>query len=151
MKAMVEQRHKLALIVGPTAIGKTEVAVEVASLIEGEIISADSVQVFKGLDIGSGKITPAEAIATNGKLISHHLISILSPREEFNVTKFKNKAEGLIPEIIAKGKAPILVGGTGLYIEAVIDPYNFPRIPSSVKLRERFYAEAVQNGNEYLH
>ncbi len=148
---MVDQMYKLILIVGPTAIGKTAVAVEVASLVKGEIISADSVQIYKGLDIGSGKIAPHEAIATNGKLITHHLISVLSPKEEFNVAKFKGEVEKLIPMIVAKDKIPVLVGGTGLYVEAVIDPYSFPQIPSDDGLRQKLYNQALRNENGYLH
>lgn len=143
--------HRLILIAGPTAIGKSAVAIEVASLIRGEIISADSVQVYKGMDIGSGKITADESRASNGRVIRHHLLSILSPDEEFSVALFKKEAEKLIPEIIGRGNVPILVGGTGLYIEAIIDPYKFPQIAGDEELRAKLNKQAITMGKNYLH
>lgn len=143
--------HKLIVIVGPTAIGKSAAAVEVASMINGEVISADSVQVYKGMDIGSGKISFDETKAFNGKIIQHHLIDILSPNEEFSVALFKLKVENLIPEIAARGNIPILVGGTGLYIEAIIDSYKFPKFPKDDELRSQLNEQAINIGNEYLY
>jgi tRNA dimethylallyltransferase len=148
---LVIHMHKLVIIAGPTAIGKSAVAVETAALIGGEIISADSVQVYQGMDIGTAKIRPQEMYASNGEHIPHHLLSILPPDGKFSVADFKNRVEELIPQIAAKGKIPMLVGGTGLYIEAVIDPYRFTPVAVDEKLRQRLREEARQYGNEYLH
>lgn len=143
--------HKLVVIAGPTAVGKSAIAVEVASLIGGEIISADSVQVYKGMDIGSAKVQSREMHASNGRFIPHHLLSILSPDSRFSVAEFRTKAQGLIPEIIQRNKVPILVGGSGLYIEAVIDPYQFTYLPVDDVLRANLRREAQEKGKEHLH
>lgn len=148
---LVTHMHKLVIITGPTAIGKSEVAVETAALIGGEIISADSAQVYQGMDIGTAKIKPHEMYASNGEYIPHHLLSILPPDSKFSVAEFKSLAEELIPKIAARGKIPMLVGGTGLYIEAVIDPYNFTPLPVDEELRHRLWDEAHEKGKIYLH
>lgn len=127
--------QKLLVITGPTATGKSALAVELARVlavsgVESEIISADSRQVYRGLDIGSAKITKSEM---NG--IPHHLIDIADPTEVFTVAEFKKLADNKITEIIARGKLPILCGGTGMYISAVIDNQTFPEVPPNEKLR----------------
>lgn len=141
----------VAIIAGPTAIGKSAVAVEVAALLGAEIISADSVQVYQGMDIGTAKITPQEMFASNGKFIPHHLLSFLPPDARFSVADFRNQVEKLIPEIVSRGKLPMLVGGTGLYIEGAIDPYRFSPLEIDEDLRCRLREEARQRGKEYLH
>ncbi len=108
--------QKLAIIAGPTAVGKSAVAIEVAALLNGEIISADSMQVYRKMNIGTAKLDQKEMIAENGEFIPHHLIDVVFPDEDFSVADFKREVEALIPLIIQKGKLPILVGGTGLYI-----------------------------------
>lgn len=143
--------NKLVIIGGPTAVGKSAVGVELASLIGGEIISADSVQVYQGLDIGTGKITRQEMFASNGEFIPHHLLSILPPDKTFSVAEFKIKAQGLIAEISKRGKIPMLVGGTGLYIEGVIDPYKFIPLPVDDALRKRLRDRAEEKGGAHLH
>lgn len=143
--------YSLAIITGPTAIGKSAVAVEVASLVDAEIISVDSVQVYQGMDIGTAKITHQEMFASNGKYIPHHLLSFLPPDARFSVADYKQKAERLIPEIVARGKLPMLVGGTGLYIEGVIDPYHFTPLEVNEDLRNQLKEEARQRGKEHLH
>ena len=148
---LVIHMDKLVIIAGPTAIGKSAVAVETAALIGGEIISADSVQVYQGMDIGTAKVRPEEMYASNGEYIPHHLLSILPPDGKFSVADFKNRVEKLIPQIAAKGKIPMLVGGTGLYIEAVIDPYKFTPMAADEKLRQQLREEAEEKGKEHLH
>lgn len=111
----------LFVVVGPTATGKSELAVSLALRLGGEIISADSVQVYKRLDIGTAKITPLQQ-----KGVPHHLLSFLEPDEEFTVAQFQQLARSTIESIVARSRLPFLVGGTGLYIRAVIDPYHFP-------------------------
>ena len=106
---------KLIVIAGPTASGKSSLGVGLALKFNGEIISADSRQVYKSLDIGSGKITTEET-----KGITHHLIDILNPEEKYSVYKFQKDCLNLIQEISKRGKIPIIVGGTGLYIESVV-------------------------------
>lgn len=122
--------QKILVITGPTATGKSALAVELAKVFHGEIISADSRQVYRGLDIGSAKITRDEMDG-----VPHHLIDIVNPTEVFTVAEFKKLADAKITEIIARGKLPILCGGTGMYISAVIDNQTFPEVPPDEKLR----------------
>ena len=124
------KENKILVIVGSTASGKSDLAVELALKFNGEIISADSRQVFKGLDIGSGKITQAER-----RGVPHHLLDVVYPRTIFTVTKFQKLARKKITEILAKGKLPIVCGGTGLYIKAIIDNVDFPKVKPDLKLR----------------
>jgi tRNA dimethylallyltransferase len=142
---------KIAAIVGPTAIGKSAIAVEVASLLNGQVISVDSVQVYKYLNIGSAKITDKEMIASNGHFIKHHLLDFWEPSCQYNVSDFKLKAEQEIKELNQKSILPILVGGTGLYINSLLYPYEFVEMDSSAELRSELIAEADNHGNEFLH
>lgn len=113
---------KIIVIAGPTASGKTSLGIELALKFNGEIISADSRQVYRGLDIGSGKVTEKEK-----RGVPHHLIDILDPKEKYNVYKFQQDCKRLIEDISSRGKIPIVVGGTGLYIESVVEQYKFSR------------------------
>lgn len=140
-------KPKLVIIAGPTAVGKTEISIQLAHAINGEIISADSMQVYKRMDIGSAKIMPDEMQG-----IRHHLIDVLEPTEEFNIVRFQKMAKMAVDEIISKGKIPILVGGTGFYIQSLLYDIDFreeenidPTIRSSLQL----FAET--NGKEALH
>ena len=121
---------KIIAIVGPTASGKSDVAVELAKKFGGEVVSADSRQVYRGLDIGSGKITKREM-----KGIPHHMLDIASPRRVVSVAEYKRKAEKAIDDIVRRGKLPILCGGTGFYIQAIVDNVAFPEAPPNPKLR----------------
>jgi tRNA dimethylallyltransferase len=112
--------HPLIVILGPTASGKTKISVDLAEKIGGEIISGDSMQVYRGMNIGTAKIKPDET-----KGIPHYLIDIMNPDEPFSVAEFKKLAHEKIQHITSKDKIPFLVGGTGLYIQSVIDPYEF--------------------------
>ncbi|HZW83799.1 MAG TPA: tRNA (adenosine(37)-N6)-dimethylallyltransferase MiaA [Candidatus Deferrimicrobium sp.] len=134
------------VIVGPTAVGKTEIAVRLAKLIGGEIISGDSVQVYRKLNIGSAKVTPNEQQG-----VPHHMIDILNPDEEFSVAMFQKRVKDLIVEITVRGKIPLLVGGTGLYIRSIIDPYEFPDIASDNTIRDSLREIAETAGKEELH
>lgn len=122
--------NKLLVITGPTAVGKTELSVRIAKKIGGEIVSADSRQVYKKMDIGTAK--PGLPLQ---KKIHHHLLDIVNPDESFSLADYQSKAYEAIDRIISKGKKPILVGGTGLYIQAVVDGLKIPKIPPNDNLR----------------
>lgn len=127
---MIQNKPKLIIVCGPTATGKSDHAVELALKINGEVISADSRQIYRGMDLGTGKITVPEMQG-----IPHHLIDIKDPHEDFSVEEYKKLADGKIAEIIARGKTPILCGGTGFFIQAVIDNISFPHVPPNPTLR----------------
>lgn len=122
---------KIIVVCGPTATGKSDYSVDLALKINGEIISADSRQVYKGLDIGSGKITTEEMGG-----VPHHLLDVADPKDVFSVSQYQSLATKAIEEIIARGHTPILCGGTGLYIDAVIYGTVFPAVEPNEELRE---------------
>ncbi len=124
------KKPKILVILGPTASGKSDLAVKLAGQFNGEIISADSRQVYKGLDIGSGKITKKEM-----KGIKHHLLDMVCPQTIFTVVKFQRLAKQKIEEILAREKLPIICGGTGFYIQSIIDGIIFPKIKPNPTLR----------------
>lgn len=136
----------LITISGPTACGKTAVSVELAKIIKGEIISADSMQVYKYMNIGTAKITEEEKQG-----IKHYLIDELYPDEEFSVAVFQKMAKGALEEIYDKGKIPILVGGTGFYVNALIYDNDFTPGEKDEKMRIELEKTALENGNEYVH
>ncbi len=125
--------NKIIVLYGPTAVGKSKIAVELAKMINGEIISADSMQIYKNLDIGTAKILPNEMDG-----IEHHLINIIEPNDEYTVANFCEDAINIINNIFAKGKIPIVVGGTGLYIKALTEGYDFGNTVKNVELRQSF-------------
>ena len=137
---------KLIVLTGPTAVGKTELSINLAKAVNGEIISADSIQVYKGMDIGSAKITPDEMQGIN-----HYLIDILEPAEEFNIHLFKTLTLKAMDEIYAKDKIPIIVGGTGFYIQSVIYDIDFCDTEADNSYRESLETIAQNKGNLYLH
>lgn len=118
----------LIVIVGPTAVGKTALSIEIAKAVNGEIISGDAIQVYRGMDIGSAKITQEEMEG-----IPHHLIDILNPDETYSAAQFKVHAEKLIEDIYSRGKTPMIVGGTGLYIQSVLYEYEFVEEDQALK------------------
>lgn len=122
---------KLVAVVGPTASGKTALSVEIARLINGEVISADSRQVYTGLNIGTGKVTKSEM---HGVL--HHLLDVANPKRTMSVVQYERLATRAIKDILKRGKVPIICGGTGLYIDAVLTTATFPAVPPNVKLRK---------------
>lgn len=139
-------KKKVVFILGPTAVGKTFFSVKLAKKLNGEIISADSVQVYKGLDIGSAKVTKEEMQG-----IVHYAIDILEPWEEFSVYDFVEYTKQKIDEIVSKNKLPIIVGGTGLYVKALTLGYNFGGVNKDANLRENLEKLAEEKGNDYLY
>ena len=140
------EKKKLVVLTGPTAVGKTKLSIELAKRIGGEIISADSMQVYKHMDIGSAKIRPEEM-----ENIPHFLVDELEPSEEFNVVVFQQKTKQYMEEIYNRGHIPILVGGTGFYIQAVLYDINFSKDDDNHKIREELETLAKEKGAEYLH
>lgn len=140
------EKKPLVILTGPTAVGKTRTSIDLARRIGGEIISADSMQVYRGMDIGSAKITDEEMEG-----IPHYLIDILEPEEEFNVVLFQKKAKEAMEQIYAKGKIPILVGGTGFYIQAVLYDIDFTEENGDGVYRAFLEKEGQEKGAEYLH
>lgn len=118
---------------GPTAVGKTRLAIELAKILNGEIISCDSMQIYRGMDIGTAKASREEQAQ-----IPHHLIDIVDPDEDFTVADYQAKAQEIIVQLNEKGKLPILVGGTGLYYQAVVDDYNFFPMQSRMSARQKW-------------
>ncbi|MCF6093127.1 tRNA (adenosine(37)-N6)-dimethylallyltransferase MiaA [Microaerobacter geothermalis] len=138
-------REKLLAIVGPTAVGKTALSLQLARVFDGEIISGDSMQVYRGMDIGTAKVSPAER-----KRIPHHLIDIKDPDENFSVAEFQALAIPLITDIYSRGKLPILVGGTGLYIKSVTRHYQFPEAAQDTAYRKKLAQRMKDEGPETL-
>lgn len=139
-------KKPLVILTGPTAVGKTKASIGLAKAIGGEIISADSMQVYKQMDIGSAKIKPSEMDG-----IPHYLVDILEPDEEFHVVLFQQMAKQAIQKIYEKGKIPILVGGTGFYIQAVLYDIDFSENEKDTSYREELEKLAQIKGAEYLH
>lgn len=138
-------KEKIVFIVGPTAIGKSEIAVNLAKKINAEIISCDSMQIYKGMDIITSKPQ-----VTLRKKIPHHLIDMVSPRTGYNVSRYRKDALRKTKEILKKGKVPLFVGGTGLYMSILVD--GIFELESKTKtIRKRLYKQAEHSGNQYLH
>lgn len=138
--------RKLIVIAGPTASGKTSVSIELAKRINGEIISADSMQIYKYMDIGSAKVKEEEKQG-----IKHYLIDALDPKEGFSVTRFQTMAKEAMEEIYAKGKIPIIAGGTGFYIQSVVKDIDFSITDEELNVREKVENFYLDNGKEALH
>ncbi len=139
-------KKPLIILTGPTAVGKTKLSIALAKAVNGEIISADSMQVYKHMDIGSAKIKKEEMCG-----VTHHLIDVLEPDEEFHVVRFQEMAKQAMEEIYAKGKVPILAGGTGFYIQAVVKDIDFSKETEKSPIREELEKLAEEKGCEYLH
>lgn len=140
------EKRKLVILTGPTSVGKTKLSIALAKKIGGEIISADSMQVYKHMDIGSAKIRPEEMDG-----VPHFMVDELEPSEEFNVVVFQQKTKQYMEEIYKRGRIPILVGGTGFYIQAVLYDIDFTENEDNNQLRSQLEQEATEKGNEYLH
>lgn len=140
------EKRKLVVLTGPTAVGKTKLSIELAKRIGGEIISADSCQVYKHMDIGSAKIRPEEMEG-----IPHFLVDELEPSEEFNVVVFQQKTKQYMEEIYERGHIPILVGGTGFYIQAVLFDIHFSKEDDNHQIRKTLESLASEKGAEYMH
>lgn len=139
-------KNKILILAGPTGIGKTNLSIKLAKKLNGEIISADSMQIYKHMNIGSAKITKEQM---NG--IKHHLIDICDPNESFNVSLYIDLAKQAIDKIISKNKLPIVVGGTGLYIRSLIYDQKHCTTAEDTKYRNYLYEEARKKGNLYIH
>lgn len=143
---MDKKKKPLVILTGPTAVGKTALSIYLAKRIGGEIISADSMQVYRHMDIGSAKIQPGEMQG-----IPHHLIDILDPREEFNVVLFQKMVKASMSEIYKRGNIPILTGGTGFYIQAILYDIDFRENEENTLCRRELEKIAKEKGNTFLH
>lgn len=135
---------RLIVICGPTASGKSDLAIGIAKEINGEIVNADTMSLYRNMNIGTAKVLPEEQQG-----IAHHMIDVLDPSEDANVAWFQREARKVIDDIMARGKTPILVGGTGLYIKAVVDEMNFPE--TNPEIRDRLNAEAEELGKHAMY
>lgn len=135
------KKKPLIILTGPTAVGKTALSIKLAKAVNGEIISADSMQVYKGMDIGSAKIMPEEMDG-----VKHHLIDVLEPSEEFNIVKFQELSKQALEEIYAQGKVPIIAGGTGFYIQSVLYDIDFETNENNREYRTWLEAIATKEG-----
>jgi len=135
---------KLIVICGATATGKSELAIAVAKEINAEVVNADSMQVYKGMDIGTAKLSVPERAG-----VEHHLIDVLDIKDEANVSWYQEVARNKIDELLSSGKSVVVVGGTGLYIKAILDDLNFPDTDPLV--RDKITAQAEKFGNEIMH
>lgn len=138
--------NKIVAICGPTAVGKTAYSIEIAKRFDGEIVSCDSMQLYKYMDIGSAKPSSDEL-----NQVKHHLIGIVDPSEMFSVAKYKELASSSIDDILSRGKLPIIAGGTGLYLDALLFDLDFVAAPSDDSLRDELYKIAEEKGNLELH
>lgn len=140
------EKRPLVILTGPTAVGKTALSIKLAKSIGGAIISADSMQVYRHMDIGSAKVTKKEMDG-----VPHYLIDVLEPWEEFNVVVFQQMAKQALEEIYARGAVPVIAGGTGFYIQALLYDIDFKENPQGNQLRAELEALAGEKGCEYLH
>lgn len=140
------EKKPLIILTGPTAVGKTKASIGLAKAIGGEIISADSMQVYRHMDIGSAKITKEEMAD-----VPHYLIDVLEPEEEFHVVRFQQMAKAAMADIYSRGKIPIIVGGTGFYIQALLYDIDFTENEGDSVYREKLAALAKEKGAAYLH
>lgn len=138
--------EKLIAIVGPTAVGKTKLSIELASKLDTEIISGDSMQIYKGMDIGTNKVTEEEM-----RGIKHYMLDILNPDETFSVAEYKRHVQSYITKLNERGKIPLLVGGTGLYVNAVLYDYPFEKMQTNLALRKRLEKEVEEIGNKAMY
>ncbi len=138
--------NKIIVIVGPTAVGKTYVSVELARKLNTEVISADSMQIYKGMDVGTAKITENEK-----RGVIHHMIDIVNPDENYSVSEFKNDAEKIIDNLLLKNKIPVIAGGSGLYVNSLIYDLDFSNAKSNEKLREYYTYYYKEYGEDALY
>ena len=139
-------KERLLVVLGPTAVGKTDLAVELALRHGGEVVSGDSMLVYRGLDIGTAKPSLEER-----RGIPHHLIDILEPNEPYDAVRFGEQAEAVIKDIQTRGRLPVLAGGTGLYVQAFLEGYVFSEVAEDAPFREEMEALAQKEGNEAVH
>lgn len=141
-----KKKRPLLILTGPTAVGKTELSIALAKKINGAVISADSMQVYRGMDIGSAKVTPEEMQG-----VPHYLIDVLAPEDEFHVVRFQEMAKEALQEIYEKKQIPIIAGGTGFYIQALLYDIDFTEQDEDTALRNHYAQLTEEHGNAYLH
>ena len=137
---------KLLFIVGPTASGKSDFAVQVAKLLKTDVVSSDSMQIYKDMTVGTAKITPEEQQG-----VTHHLIDFVNPKDSFSVAEYREKALPVIDELLKNGKTPIISGGTGLYVNGILYPMNFSDTSKDDKLRKSLENEYDEKGADFMH
>jgi tRNA dimethylallyltransferase len=143
---MEANQTPLIVILGPTGVGKTALAIHLAQALDGEIVSADSRQIYRGMDVGTAKPTPEDR-----DRVPHHLIDILDPDDDFSLAEFQERAYAAIDDIACRERLPFLVGGTGQYVRAVVEGWVIPRVPPDPVLRARLYADAERDGARALY
>jgi tRNA dimethylallyltransferase len=143
---MATDHTPLIVIVGPTGVGKTTLAIQLAQALDGEIVSADSRQIYRGMDIGTAKPTPDERAG-----VPHYLIDILDPDDGFSLAEFQERAYAAIDDVVRRGRLPFLVGGTGQYVRAVVEGWVIPRVPPDPRLRAQLYADVERDGAQALY
>ena len=139
-------KNKILIICGPTASGKTDLAVQCAKLLDSEVISADSMYIYKNLDIGTAKPNQEEMQG-----VKHHLIDVVSPFDSFSVSDYKALAQPIIDELIARGKIPVICGGTGFYINSILYDLSYGNGEANLEIREKYKKLAEEWGNEYVY
>ncbi|MCX5999769.1 MAG: tRNA (adenosine(37)-N6)-dimethylallyltransferase MiaA [Chloroflexi bacterium] len=138
--------ERVVAIVGPTAVGKSRAALLIAKAFGGEIVNADSLQVYRYMDIGTAKPTPEEQ-----RVIPHHVMDVVNPDESFSLALFQELAYGAIEDILRRGKLPLLVGGSGLYVWSVIEGWRIPRVPADPEFRRRMEEAVARQGTDWLY
>lgn len=139
-------KKKIIIICGPTASGKTNLAVECAKLLDSEVVSADSMYIYKGLDVGTAKPTVEEMQG-----VKHHIIDVINANEDFSVSDYKKMATDVIDDIISRGKIPIICGGTGFYINSILYDLTYGNSQKNDEIREKYNKLALEHGNEYVY
>lgn len=143
---MENQKKKVICIVGPTASGKTALSIALAKKLDGEIVSCDSMQIYKGMDIGTAKPTKEEMQG-----IPHHMLSVVSPEESYSVARYVEEASLCVDDIISRGKTPIIVGGTGLYVDSLIKGTEFAEYREDEEYRKELFSLSEEKGKAYVH
>ena len=136
----------LVAIIGPTAVGKTAISLRLAETFDGEVVSADSRQIYRGMDIGTAKVSPEER-----RRVPHHLLDLVDPDQPLTLAEYQKLAYAAIDGILRRGKLPLLVGGSGLYVQAVLEGWTIPRVPPNPALRAALEREAEERGEAALH
>jgi len=140
------EKEKILVVLGPTSIGKTKVSIDIAKRLNSEIISTDSMQIYKKMDIGTAKINEKEKEG-----IKHHMIDLIDPKEEFSVYDYQNLSLEIIDKLLAENKTPILVGGSGLYINSILYDLDFNKVSSDEKVRNKYYGLKEKKGKMFLY